>query len=177
MVRARIKIPQLCPTEKIKIEGNKIELRGYKAADKEFEIAVKHLRNEAMIVQGKLNRIIRTEEGEIKPDKDFTEEEFQDLIKLYDEIDEIANQMLYDENGEMKGPLALLAQRGLKRFYYPGKTSSELDEIEDIEITEGDAKLIGNTMISLANPPRGLKKSIQAVEKEQDDDKGKSEKE
>lgn len=167
-MKAPNKIPKLYPTETIEIEGNKIELRGLKPSDKEYEIIIRKLRNEAIGLQIQTNRIIRDEENNTKPDKDLSEEDSSKLVEIYNELDDIGDQM--DE------VCMFLAQRGLKRFYYPGKTTSELDEIEDIEIIPGHAKTIADKMIKLSNPPEGLKKSIEAAEKEKADGKGKSEK-
>lgn len=160
-------IPELYPTETIEIAGHEIKLKGYKVEDKEFEIQIRHLRNEAIQIQIATNKIIRDKEDKIKPDQDLTEEELEKLGQLHNKLDDIADQM--DE------VCMLLAQRGLKRFYYDeDKTAEELDEIKNISLPPGYAKMIADKMIILSNPPVGVEKSIKAAKKQKADDKGKS---
>ncbi|MDY9922794.1 hypothetical protein [Methanobacterium sp.] len=189
MAKAPIKIPNLIPVEKLEIANNQVTISGFKASDKVYEIAIQHIRKRGLELQAKVNKIIFTEEDidgkkelRRRNDIDISEEERNEILKLMNDVDDLDYQLVYGDKEDqidedrMNGPMALLAQRGLKRYYYPGKTSSELDEIDDIEITEGDVKAIANTMINLTKPPSGLEKSIQAREREntkKDADKGK----
>lgn len=161
-------IPELYPTETIKIADHEIKLKGYKVEDKEFEIQIRHLRNQAIQIQIATNKIIRDDENQIRPDKDLTDKDLEKLAELHNKIDDIADHM--DE------ACMLLAQRGLKRYYYDEElTATELDKLEDIKLPPGYAKMIADKMIILSNPPLGVEKSIQAAEKEKADGKGKLE--
>lgn len=177
--KAPIKIPKLYPTETIEIEGNKIVINGMKAADKPFEIAVRHLRNQAIKIQAQLNRIVKDDKDNLIPDRDLSDESLDEVIKLRERLEDIMDDFIYikDDNGdyELGGPLYLMAQRGIKRFYYPDKNFDELDSLKDIPLVEGDIKLIANTMMGLSEPPRGLERSIDfaARKAKKDGDKGK----
>lgn len=189
MAKAPIKIPNLYPEKTLEINGKKVIISAFKPSDKVYDIAIEHVREEGLKIQAKLNKIIYKEEeveGEkvvkIKKDWEYSEDERNEISKLKEEINELDYQLVYGDKDDphvderMSGPMALLAQRGLKRFYHPNKSSEKLDAIDDIPITEGDVKLIANTMIGLTKPPSGLEKSIQAREREnakKDADKGK----
>lgn len=180
-MKAPIKIPKLYPTETIEIEGNKIELRGYKAADRPYVILVETIRKDLTPLLKELGDIERELESLRADDtgKKYSDEELEEMgaldkvfeltntiVDLQLKMDEIGSKLIYGEpnpedEDEMNGPGYILAQRGLKRFYYPNTPTSELDEIEDIEIARQHIMLIANTMISLSNPPRGLQKSIE----------------
>lgn len=167
-MKASIKKPNLYPTETIEIGDEKIVLSGYKPFDRPLEIQIRHLRLKAIELQIKINKIVRDEDNNTKPDKDLTEEEAKSLIEVYNELDELGD--------DMDDACMLLAQRGLKRFYYPDKTSSELDEIDDIKIPMGYASMIADKMIKLSNPPSEVEKSLEFLKKqEKADDKGKLE--
>ncbi|BDZ68601.1 hypothetical protein [Methanobacterium ferruginis] len=173
MTKTPIKIPNLYPEEEIIIVGNSVKIKGYKPADKPYEIQIRHLRTQALEVQKKVNEIIRKEDNTIKPDAELTDDEMKRLKKLHEEILNIGDFIIYgdperENQDQMEGPAWKLAQRGIKRYYYPDKTSSELDEIEDIELAEGHVKQIANIMIRLSSPPSGLERSIQARKKEQE---------
>lgn len=186
--KAPIKIPDLVPAETLEIGGQKVTISGFKASDKVYEIAIKHIKNQGLEIQARLNKVLLIEEeieGEKtlrrKNDNELTEEEKDLILGFMDEVEDLDYKLVYGDNEDlvnedrMSGPMALLAQRGLKRFYYPNTTSSKLDEIEDIKITEGDTKLIANTMINLAKPPSGLEKSILDKKRQEEKaaDKGK----
>jgi len=183
MSKPGMKIPKLYPTETIEIEGNKIELRGYKAADRPYVIFIEKIQmdmnpllKEVGKFQSEILSLIEDDEGH-----QFTDEELEangtlekvlqiteEVNKVKLKIDEVGDRLIFgdSETDEMEGPGYLLAQRGLKRFFYPGQTSSELDTIEDIEIARQHVMLVANTMISLSNPPKGLQKSIEFKQRE-----------
>lgn len=181
MAKSPIKIPKLYRTETIEIEGNKIEISGYKPADKEYEIAIRHIRKEVADLQKETNEITLKEDGSLKDDSEVSEEELNRVQEIYQKIIEIQDAMIYgdpdrENKDRMEGPIGKLAQRGLKRFYYPNKTSSELDEINDIDIGEEYITMISSIMIALSKPPSGLEQSIQArkeEDKKNGSDKGK----
>jgi hypothetical protein len=180
-VKAPIKIPKLYPTETISIEGNNIELRGYKAAERPYVILIETIQKEMPPllthiggIEKEIQSLTQDEEGNRYSDEELESMGALDKVlnltnKITDiklRIDEVSDKLIYGETNpenpdEMSGPGYLLAQRGLKRFYYPNMSTTELDEIEDIEIARQHVMLIANTMISLSNPPKGLQKSIE----------------
>lgn len=192
MKKPQIKIPKLYPTETIEIEGNKIELRGYKPSDRPLAILIETIQQdmnpiirEVGKLQTELTSLTIDEDGKELNDEELRESGKLDRVyELTDEantltlkINEISDRLIYGDlenpSDEMEGPGYLLAQRGLKRFYFPGVISSELDEIEDIEIARQHVMLIANTMISLSNPPSGVQKSIEHRQRENEKAAGK----
>lgn len=192
MAKSPIKIPKLYPTETVEIEGNKIELRGYKAADRPYVILIETIQKEMPRILTEMGKLQSEYESiALKNDgKKFTDEELEKdgtlepvlelASKLSDlklKMDEVGDRLIYGENesdeDEMEGPGYLLAQRGLKRFFYPGQTTSEIDKLPDIEIARQHVMLVANTMISLSNPPKGLQKSIEDKMREDEKAAGK----
>lgn len=188
--RAPIKIPKLYPEETITIGKEKIVIREYKPMDKPFVIAIQALQKELQPVmkkigelQVKINKLILDEDGNQISDKELEEKGIIDEVykitdevnNLKEDIDKVADQLIEgdSEEDEFAGPAYFLAQRGLKRFYYPDTTSTELDELPNIEIGKRYVTIISNTMIELANPPSGLEQSIRFEERKKADDKGK----
>jgi hypothetical protein len=189
--KAPIKIPKLYPTQKIEIEGNTIEIRGYKPIDKPYVISIQHIQKQIRPImkkvgelQSEIEEISRDEKGNQLSDKELKDlGVFDRIYEISDEIqdstlevEEITSKLVDGDSDtdKMDGPAYHLAQRGVKRFYYPNLSSGELDEMDDIDIGRYYASLIANTMISLANPPSSIERSIQARKRELEEaDKGK----
>ena len=178
MAKSPIKIPKLYPTETVEIEGNKIELKGYKAADRPYVILIEKIQGDIHSIlrkitelQSEITPLMHDEEGNLRSDEDLKKDGTLDRVyeitdkanALQPEVNEVTDRLIFgdSESDEMEGPSYLLAQRGLKRFFYPGQTTSEIDELPDIEIARQHVMLVANTMISLSNPPKGLQKSIE----------------
>jgi hypothetical protein len=201
MATELIKIPKLYPTETIEIEGNKIELQGYKAYDHPLVLTIEAIQRgeirpilkKVTEMQRELTEMGTDEEGNTISNKELKENgNYQkamdisdEIIILMDKVREIEDRLIQGdiEEGscdEMKGPAAILTQRGLKRFYYPNTPYLELDEIDDIEIGRKYIIPITNTIIAISKPPIGLERSIKAREEEEGEDratdKGKSSK-
>lgn len=189
MVKSPIKIPKLYPTETVEIEGNKIELRGYKAGDRPYVILIEQIQldmnpilKEIGEFQVEIMALIQDDTG-----KQFTDEELKEagtldrVLEITDQVnalklkvDEVSDRLIFgdSESDEMEGPGYLLAQRGLKRFFYKDcpefkeakredRLIEYIDSLPDIEIARQHVMLVANTMISLSNPPKGLQKSIE----------------
>jgi hypothetical protein len=197
MIKPRIKIPKLVPKEIIEIEGNKIELNGYKPYDYPLVLSIEaiHKENLRPLLKkvGEMEREIQDiavdKEGNTIPDEELKKNgKYDRIIDISDEIlismdklKEIEDVLIYgnDEDvsmDEMKGPASILTQRGLKRFYYSQDMEpQELDAIPDIEIGRKYIIPITNTIIELSKPPLGLEYSIKAKEESnRATDKGKS---
>lgn len=190
--KANIKIPNLYPTETIEINDEKIVINEYKPADKPYVIAIQRVQKQIRPIMKKIgeleseiNEISQSNEGAPLTDKQLKEQGLLERIyEINDEVEDlqldvegINDQLVFgdSETDEPNGPAYILAQRGLKRFYYSDKTTSELDELDDIPVGSGYITLIANTMINLAKPPSGLERSLMLRQKELEEaDKGKS---
>jgi len=181
--KAPIKIPSLYPQETIELGGNKITLREYKPMDKPLVFAIEEIQKKTRPIiqkvgefQAEIMEISQDNDGNALSDSELKEKGLLDRIyeitdKVQDmelELRRIADELIDGDNGtdELNGPAYLLAQRGLKRFYYPDTPTSKLDEIDDIELGRSYVTPITNIMIKLANPPRGIEKSIMQKQKE-----------
>jgi hypothetical protein len=136
-----MEIPRLFKTETIEIEGNEIELRGTRAIDSEYTVALEKKSNEINGMITKVNRFNKNK----KEDADYTDKEIEGIISLLDRISELKPEIIEIQNK--------IAQRGLKRFYFPEiKDTGKIDEVPDIEIDTDTAVLIVNTMIGIDTP-------------------------
>jgi hypothetical protein len=143
-----MEIPRLFKTETIEIEGNKIELRGTRPIDSEYTVPLEKARNKLISMSIKINQIVQDK----NEDKDYSDDDIKKLNDLNNQVVELRPEL-----NELQHKIA---QRGLKRFYFPEvKDTEEIDKIEDIPVDSDTAILIANTMMELDSktitPPTG----------------------
>lgn len=169
----------------IDIEGNsqKIEIRGYRPIDLPYVLKIQQLQDElpqllskATIFKGLIDSLMKnvgenqevTEENiEEKlveklskmDDSSYSEEDLKQLKLASDEVRKVENELMKYS--------ALLAQRGLKRFYYQdeqdykdaaekNKLADYLDKLPDVEVDMDHLKNIAILMMRLGAPTRPL---------------------
>ncbi len=161
-----VDIPKLFRTKTIELNENKIELRGFRGSDYVHVDMMDDIRNKHLRLEGMINRLItaRDENGKviydeftdsesikqqvpkIMADADLTDSEIEELHKLTDQTLKLTK--------DFRDIRSKVAQRGIKRFYYPELNTDELDNVEDIELDEIDESTIYNAMNSVSRKRR-----------------------
>lgn len=142
------KIPRLYKTQTTTIEGNEIELKGYRLVDNEYIVPLQEARNQLSKKSIELNKIA----GNYQEDEPVKSEDLEKMTQIADEIDQL--------KPEVEELNHRIAQRGLKRFYYPEvKETDEIDALEDIEIDPENEILITNIMLNIGTPTTPGKES------------------
>jgi len=165
-----VDIPRLFRTSKIDLNGNEIELRGFRGSDYVHVDMMDEIRTKTMRLEGVKNRlttakdadgniiydniIVESQNGEKIPQKipilrldaDLTDEELDQLYRLTSETLQLTK--------DFREIRSKVAQRGLKRFFYPEKNTDEIDQIEDIELDEIDESDIYRAMNAVSRKRR-----------------------
>ena len=161
-----IEIPRLFRTSKIDLNGNEIELKGFRGSDYVHVDIMDEIRNKHIRVEGMINRLVTAtdENGQviydefidstgikqrvpkIMADADLTDSEIEELHKLTGETLKLTK--------DFRDIRLKVAQRGIKRFFYPELNTDELDNVEDIELDEIDESTIYNAMNSVSRKRR-----------------------
>lgn len=144
-MNTEIEIPKLYRTETLDINGNKVEIKGYRGNDYAHVRTLEKIGTRVSELSIKLNRLT-TNKTEDTTDSDWSKDELKELNKLQNEM--------IDIKADMQKIVYILAQRGIKRFYYPGLNTGEIDKKPDIEVDEVDITRIHQVMakISSDNP-------------------------
>lgn len=144
------KIPdQLYRTKELTLgNGEKVQIKGHRGGDYPLLKKLSKVERDAMKLSIKLSQLTTTQNDEgltiNKLDSDLTDKEIDQLLDLRAKIEDLQD--------ETRPLINKLAQRGVKRFYYPGKKTEEIDKIEDIELNMGEALSIHQAMNELDNP-------------------------
>jgi hypothetical protein len=147
-------IPQLYKTRTIELNGNKLEIKGFRGKDYAIVRSINKLANETLIIQTKANRIIRIKEEEkIKTDdeikiNELSDKQLQSLIQLKNGIEDI--------NGKTQPLIEKLGQRGIKRAFNPELSTEKLDKIPDIELEYAFLKEVYEIMAEISSLPKSI---------------------
>ncbi|HEY0196893.1 MAG TPA: hypothetical protein VGC02_04900 [Methanobacterium sp.] len=141
-------IPQLYRTKEIQLGKETVSIKGHRGGDYPLLKQLSKIEGEALKLTVQLNRVtsVKDDDGNLvnKSDLDLNDEELDKLIEIKEEIDDLQN--------ETKPIIRKLAQRGVKRFYYPDKKTEEIDKIDDIELNDGDVLVIHQAMETMDKP-------------------------
>jgi|GEM_PF-3343682 hypothetical protein len=146
-LKSRIPIPKLYKTKKLEINGQEIEIRGYRFIDEEFVVPLRQAAYDLSTISKKMEDATGKTIHEIVDSEDESDNKY--TLKQVEQVGEVGKE-IEALRGQTEELQYKLAQRGLKRFYYDG-TTEELDDLPDIDIDIEDAALIANTMISLTS--------------------------
>ncbi len=137
-----IKIPKLYRTETLDICGNKIEIKGYRGNDYAHVRTLEKIQNSASMSLIKIGNLDKSTKDK-KKNSEWTDEEIEELKILQDKY--------VDLKSEAKKIVSFLAQRGIKRFYYPRLKTEEIDKKPDIELDDVDITRIHKAMAKLSS--------------------------
>lgn len=172
-----VTIPKLYREKEVQILDQVVTIRGYRAGDTDYVVALQRSRNRLIDLVGKLQvfkdlqkRVQATaqdvSEDELESqllsnikDDDLTPEEIEELVQAKDEIDQL--------KADIEETSTKLGQRGLKRFYYQddegymeaerlNRGTQYIDNLPDIEVDPDNLTLIANTMLELGSPTERL---------------------
>ena len=164
-MNTEIEIPKLYRTETLEINGNKVEIKGYRGNDYIQARVLERQMIKINKLQMKLTKLSSdrlkeneaqgNEEKEVKETKDEEEEEEIKINWKDNDIENLAtlNEQMLDIRNDIEDIIYKLAQRGLKRFYYPGLSTKEIDNLEDIEVDEVTITEVHKAMARLSNIP------------------------
>ena len=128
--------------------GETVQIKGHRGNDFSLLRKISKVEAKSMKLTIKLAKLTTTKNNDgvtvNKPDADLTEKDINALMDMREKIDDLQD--------ETRPVIMQLAQRGLKRFYYPDKKTSELDELPNIELNWGEALEIHQAMNILDRP-------------------------
>jgi hypothetical protein len=150
-----VNIPMLYRTEKIDLNGHELVLGGFRASDFPHVKIIDHNQNQRMRIQGLLNVLTNGKEK----DTDYSKEEILEIMDMRDEALEL--------NNGIKDLRSIIAQRGLKRFYYKnepefkqaekeGTLTDYIDSLEDVPLDLVDELTVYNAMSRISKTRRPL---------------------
>lgn len=137
-----IKIPKLYRTETLDICGNKIKIKGYRGNDYAHVRTLEKIQNSASMSLIKIGKLDESTKDK-KENSEWTDKEIEELKRL--------NDKFIDLKSEAKKIVSFLAQRGIKRFFYPGLNTEEIDKKPDIELDDVDITRIHKAMAKLSS--------------------------
>jgi hypothetical protein len=143
----KTKIPQLYKTETVDLNGNELEIKGFRGNDYAIVRTLNKIANETMAIQLKFAKITKDKE-DVKM-ADLPEKDVQEIIKIRNEI---------EDKTEITQPLIeKLGQRGIKRAENPTiKSTEKIDEIPDRELDYPILRYIYEIMAQLSTPPKTI---------------------
>jgi hypothetical protein len=136
-------------TKDVNLGGNTVvQIKGHRGSDFAILKALNKVESKTMKLTIKLNQVTteKDKDGNLvnKLDSELDDKEIEELLNLREQIEDL--------QGEARPLIHKLAQRGLKRYFYPDLTTKELDEKPDIEINEGEKLGIHRAMDELDRP-------------------------
>lgn len=165
-----VNIPTLFREQTIDLNGHSIKLRGFRGSDYVHVDMMDEIRTKTMRLEGIKNRlttakdadgniiydtiIITDDQGQEIPqripklrlDAELTDEELDQLQGLTNETLQLTK--------DFREIRSKIAQRGLKRFFYPDLNTDEIDQVEDIELDEIDESEIYRVMNTVSRKRR-----------------------
>lgn len=174
-----VDIPNLYPEQELIINGNPVLIGSYSGYDTTYTVPLQQCKTQLpelirkvsifKNIQNKINAQ-KKDNAELQDedvmtylqemdDDDFSDEEIHELMEATDKVHEL--------NAQIEEYSELLAQRGLKRFYYKDEPEyiqadidnnlkNYLDSLPTIKASMDDFKRIANTMIELGGPSEKL---------------------
>ncbi len=144
---SEVKIPKLFRTETINLNGNEIEVKGFRGNDYALTRSLDKIGNRVVTLRIKVNRLLKGKEK----DEDYSDKDIKEIEKLKDKIEDI-------KEGEVRPIINKLGQRGIKRAYYPDLNTDELDKISDVELDNNMLELVYNKMSEASLPAKPVEK-------------------
>ena len=165
-----VDIPRLFREQTIDLNGHEVKLRGFRGSDYIHVDMMDEIRTKTMRLEGIKNRLttakdadgnilydnitVEDENGDKIPqripmlrlDADLTEEELDQLHGLTNETLQLTK--------DFREIRSKVAQRGIKRFFYPERNTDEIDQVADIELDEIDESDIYRAMNAVSRKRR-----------------------